>query len=84
MNHGDGVKDIAFRVENAIALYEKAVKRGAIPVQEPKELKDEHGSVILASVQTYGDTIHTFVQRDNYKGIFLPGFIAHPSREIIN
>ncbi|KAM3138367.1 hypothetical protein pb186bvf_009453 [Paramecium bursaria] len=82
--HGDGVKDVAFRVEDAKALYDKAVSRGAISVLPPQELKDENGVVIIASVRTYGDTIHTFVQRDGYTGYFLPGFVKHPKNDKIN
>jgi len=72
--HGDGVKDVAFTVDDTRAIFAEAVKRGAKVVKEPEELKDEDGVVITASVQTYGDTTHTFVERKNYKGIFLPGF----------
>ena len=50
----------------------------------PVELKDEHGTVIMASVKTYGDTTHTFVERTNYKGVFLPGFIPHYHKESFN
>lgn len=82
--HGDGVKDVAFRVDDAKGIYEKAVSRGAKSVREPEELKDEHGSVIVASVQTYGDTIHTFVQRVDYNGPFLPGFKKSEVQEPIN
>jgi 4-hydroxyphenylpyruvate dioxygenase len=77
LKHGDGVKDIAFTVEDAKGTFEIAVKRGAKAVREPTTLKDEHGTVIISSVQTYGDTIHTFVQRDQYKGTFLPGYKDH-------
>lgn len=59
--HGDGVKDVAFCVDDAAGIYNKAVERGAVSVHEPKETSDENGSVIMASVKTYGDTIHTFV-----------------------
>eukprot|EP00163_Fabomonas_tropica_P026261 TRINITY_DN474_c0_g1_i1.p1 TRINITY_DN474_c0_g1~~TRINITY_DN474_c0_g1_i1.p1 ORF type:complete len:383 (-),score=127.33 TRINITY_DN474_c0_g1_i1:80-1228(-) len=72
--HGDGVKDIAFTVDNCRGIYEKAVSRGARSVSKPVELKDEFGTVIVASVRTYGDTTHTFVERSNYKGEFLPGY----------
>jgi 4-hydroxyphenylpyruvate dioxygenase len=72
--HGDGVKDIALCVDDARGIWKKAVDRGAKSVKEPYELKDEQGTVVLASVQTYGDTIHTFVERKNYNGVFLPGF----------
>lgn len=60
--HGDGVHDVAFTVEDARKTYEIAVSRGAKSIQEPEELKDEYGSVVTAAVQTYGDTVHTFVQ----------------------
>jgi 4-hydroxyphenylpyruvate dioxygenase len=68
------VKDVAFTVFDAAGLFKKAVERGATPVNEPFELKDENGSVIMSTVKTYGDTTHTFVQRGDYKGKFLPGF----------
>jgi len=82
--HGDGVKDVAFLVEDAKGIYEKAVSRGAKGVQEPQTLSDENGSVIVASVQTYGDTIHTFVERTDFTGLFLPGFKAHHLKEKFN
>jgi 4-hydroxyphenylpyruvate dioxygenase len=75
--HGDGVKDVAFLVDDAQGIHDKAVSRGAKSVKAPETLKDENGSVIIASVATYGDTIHTFVQRVDYTGPFLPGFRAH-------
>jgi len=86
--HGDGVKDIALTVEDAKKTYQVAVGRGAKSVGEPKVLEDENGTVIIASIQTYGDTIHTFVQRTvngkEYKGVFLPGFKEHFLRDPIN
>ncbi len=72
--HGDGVKDIALRVENAERAYHEATSRGANGVMEPTIRKDGFGQVKLASIATYGDTIHTFVERQDYKGAFLPGF----------
>lgn len=72
--HGDGVKDVAFAVTDCRKLFESAVARGAEVVREPAELSDEHGTVVLATVKTYGDTVHTFVQRAGYTGPFLPGF----------
>ncbi|CAM3725247.1 4-hydroxyphenylpyruvate dioxygenase [Aeromicrobium ponti] len=72
--HGDGVKDIALTVDNVEKAYQEAVKRGAIDIQPPYEIKDEHGTVKKAVIGTYGDTIHTLVERNNYKGIFMPGF----------
>ena len=74
--HGDGVKDVAFRVDDCVSIYNEAVKRGAVSVKEPQTLKDDDGEVIIATVQTYGDTTHTFVQRNNYKGLFMPGYQA--------
>jgi 4-hydroxyphenylpyruvate dioxygenase len=74
--HGDGVKDIAFTVTDARAVFEYAVARGATPVAPPRTLEDGAGAVVTATVQTYGDTTHTFVQRDAYTGAFLPGFRA--------
>lgn len=82
--HGDGVKDVAFTVDDAAGIHAKAVSRGATSVREPETLEDENGTVILASVRTYGDTIHTFVQRLNYTGIFMPGYHDHPQREVLN
>jgi 4-hydroxyphenylpyruvate dioxygenase len=72
--HGDGVKDVAFTVDDVRGVFDVAVKGGGQVVREPFELKDEHGTVILATIKTYGDTTHTFVERKNYKGTFLPGY----------
>jgi 4-hydroxyphenylpyruvate dioxygenase len=72
--HGDGVKDVTFRVEDAEQAYREATSRGAQSVMEPVVRKDDDGRVKLASIATYGDTIHTFVERQDYKGTFLPGF----------
>eukprot|EP00741_Cyanophora_paradoxa_P003791 tig00000718_g3685.t1 len=74
--HGDGVRDVAFTVDDCRFLYERALKKGARSVSEPREIKDENGTVVLATIQTYGDTVHTLVERTNYKGTFLPGFRA--------
>lgn len=82
--HGDGVKDVSFHVDDAAGIYNKATSRGATSVREPETLSDEHGSVIVASVKTYGDTIHTFVQRVDYTGPFLPGYKAHHLTEPLN
>jgi 4-hydroxyphenylpyruvate dioxygenase len=72
--HGDGVHKIALSVPDAAAAYEHAVAHGARGVQTPGWVEDEHGRVQLASVETYGDTLHLFVQRDDYRGAFLPGY----------
>jgi 4-hydroxyphenylpyruvate dioxygenase len=82
--HGDGVHDVAFTVDDARGIYEKAVGRGAKSITKPTELTDDNGTVIISSVQTYGDTIHTFVQRDGYKGLFMPGFKEHHLKEPFN
>ncbi len=72
--HGDGVKVIALWVEDARKSFEETVKRGAKPYMEPTVEKDEHGEVVRAGIYTYGETVHMFVERKNYKGEFLPGF----------
>ncbi|RUS16643.1 4-hydroxyphenylpyruvate dioxygenase [Endogone sp. FLAS-F59071] len=74
---GDAVKDVAFTVSDAETIYKATVARGAKSIHPPHEEHDEHGSVILATVATYGDVHHTFVERRNYKGVFLPGFVDH-------
>lgn len=84
VEHGDGVKDIALRVEDARAVYDYAIKNGAVSVRAPYELSDEHGVVVLSTIKTYGDTVHTFVERKNYKGPFLPGYRAHHLTENLN
>lgn len=75
--HGFSVKDVAFRVPNAESCYYAAIERGAVTVSAPTRISDSHGSVICASIKTYGDTIHTFVDRSSYKGPFLPGFARY-------
>ena len=82
--HGDGVRDVAFTVEDCAHTFEVAVKRGAKAVREVQKLSDENGEVVIATVQTYGDTTHTFVERKNYKGSFMPGYQKHLMKEPIN
>ena len=72
--HGDGIKDIALWVDDATSAWLETTRRGARSVREPWTLEDKQGAVTMASIATYGDTIHTFVERKNYHGIFLPGF----------
>ena len=72
--HGDGVKVLALWVDDATKSYEETVARGGVGVHPPKSIKDENGEVITASIKTYGDTLHTFVERKNYTGTFMPGF----------
>jgi len=74
--HGDGVKDLALWVDDATSAYVETMKRGAESVMEPTTRSDDFGSVILSAIKTYGDTIHTFVERKDYSGPFLPGFVA--------
>jgi 4-hydroxyphenylpyruvate dioxygenase len=78
--HGDGVHDIALWVDDAREAFEVAVERGAKPAQQPTVLRDEQGEVVLAGIHTYGDTIHSLVERRNYRGTFLPGFQTVASR----
>jgi len=73
--HGDGVKDYALWVNDARLAYETALSRGAIPVHPPEVHRDAHGEVVIAAIGTYGDTIHSLVERRDYRGIFLPGFV---------
>jgi 4-hydroxyphenylpyruvate dioxygenase len=72
--HGDGVKDIALRVPSVDHAYHEATTRGAKALSEPREVSDEHGAVKVATIQTYGETVHTFVEMLDYDGPFLPGF----------
>jgi 4-hydroxyphenylpyruvate dioxygenase len=73
--HGDGVKDIALWVDDARKAYHDAVERGAQSAGEPKSLVDDQGEVVIAAIKTYGETIHSLVERKNYKGLFMPGFV---------
>ena len=72
--HGDGVKVIALWVEDARSAWEETTKRGAKSFMEPTVEKDEHGEVVRAGIYTYGETVHMFVERKNYNGVFLPGY----------
>jgi 4-hydroxyphenylpyruvate dioxygenase len=72
--HGDGVRDIALDVEDVDRAYEGTTERGARSVQEPTTVSDEHGSIRRAAIATYGDTVHSFIDRSNYRGVFLPGY----------
>src|SRR5207302_747592 len=71
---GDGVTDIALEVEDVRGSFGEAVRRSAVPVQEPTVLDDEFGALETASIRIYGDTTHSFINRDRYKGVFAPGF----------
>jgi len=72
--HGDGVKVLALWVNDAYDAFEQTTKRGAIPYQEPKTLTDEHGEVRTSGIKLYGETVHLFIERKNYHGLFLPGY----------
>ena len=72
--HGDGVRDLAILVPDARAAYEHAIAKGATGYREPEVITDEHGSVAIAAIRTYGDTIHSLVERGSYSGAFLPGW----------
>ena len=74
--HGDGVHDIALWVDDAEAAYRETTKRGAKGVRPPEVLRDDHGEVRVSAIATYGDTIHSFIERRNYGGAFLPGYAA--------
>jgi 4-hydroxyphenylpyruvate dioxygenase len=77
--HGDGVKVVALWVEDARKAYEETTKRGAKSFMEPVVEKDEQGEVVRAGIYTYGETVHMFVERKNYKGLFLPGYVEWKS-----
>ena len=79
--HGDGVRAIALWVDDARSAWEETTKRGARSVQEPTVTEDADGRVVTASIAAYGDTIHTFVERKDYRGVFLPGYQATPPDE---
>jgi 4-hydroxyphenylpyruvate dioxygenase len=72
--HGDGVKIVALWVEDATSAYQETMKRGAVSFMEPTVEKDEYGEVVRSGIYTYGETVHLFVERKNYNGIFLPGY----------
>ncbi|MFA5508708.1 MAG: 4-hydroxyphenylpyruvate dioxygenase [Vulcanimicrobiota bacterium] len=84
--HGDGVRVLALEVDDAKKALEETSKRGAVTVQELQEHSDQHGTVRTSAIATYGDTIHQFVERKDYKGRFFPGFedldIAPPAGEV--
>jgi 4-hydroxyphenylpyruvate dioxygenase len=75
--HGDGVKVIALRVEDAYDAFEQTVKRGAVPFLKPETVLDNYGEIRRSGIHTYGDTVHLFIERKNYNGVFLPGYVSH-------
>jgi len=74
--HGDGVHDIALWVDDARDAFAKAVERGATPFREPAVLHDDDGEIVTAAFKIYGETVHSLVERKNYRGLFMPGFVA--------
>ena len=74
--HGDGVRDLALWVDDAASAFRETTARGGVAVREPETVEDAHGRVTLSAIGTYGDTIHTFVDRTHYDGPFLPGYRA--------
>ena len=73
-NHGDAVKIIALHVEDATKAFNETVKRGAKPYLQPTKEEDKNGTIIKSGIYTYGETIHLFIERKNYSGVFLPGY----------
>ncbi|MFZ1730757.1 MAG: 4-hydroxyphenylpyruvate dioxygenase [Bacteroidota bacterium] len=76
--HGDSVRDVAIETTDAEFCFKTTVERGARPVREPQIIHDSHGSMKIATIATYGDTVHTFIERIDYDGPCLPGFQAMP------
>jgi 4-hydroxyphenylpyruvate dioxygenase len=83
LKHGDGVRSISLWVDDAAAAYRETTRRGAKGVLKPTVLTDEYGKVRLSAIRIYGDTIHTFVERSNYHGVFLPGFKPVASADVV-
>lgn len=77
--HGDGIKVIALWVDDARKSFAETVNRGAVPVFEPMVEQDDNGEVVISGIQTYGETVHIFVERKNYNGVFLPGYVKWES-----
>ena len=72
--HGDGVKVLALKVDDATSAWEETTKRGGKSYMEPVTLKDESGELVMSGIHTYGETVHLFIERKNYKGVFIPGY----------
>lgn len=79
LQHGDGVKVLALWVDDARKSFSESTTRGAVAVMEPNVYKDENGEVVISAIKTYGETIHKFVERKNYSGVFLPGYVTKKS-----
>lgn len=74
--HGDGVKFLSLRVDDAVYAWRETTRRGAASYMEPRRLSDEHGELVISGIHTYGETVHLFIERKNYQGPFMPGFVA--------
>lgn len=74
--HGDGVKALSLRVPDATNAWEETTKRGARSYMEPVRMQDEQGELVMSGIHTYGDTVHLFIERKNYNGVFMPGYKA--------
>lgn len=79
VKHGDGVKVVALWVDDARSAYEETTKRGAKSYLEPTVDKDENGEIVKAGIYTYGETVHMFIERKNFNGTFLPGYVKWES-----
>jgi 4-hydroxyphenylpyruvate dioxygenase len=73
--HGDGIKMLALRVNDATSAWEETTRRGAASYLEPQRLKDKQGEVVMSGIHTYGETVHLFIERKNYTGAFMPGYV---------
>jgi 4-hydroxyphenylpyruvate dioxygenase len=82
--HGDGVHEIALWVDDAESAYRETTRRGARGIQSPTLLEDENGEARISSIAAYGDTLHSFVERKNYRGVFLPGFVAVTENDTVS
>lgn len=78
--HGDGVKVLALWVDDAEKSFHETTRRGAEAAMEPQTLKDEQGEVVVSAIKTYGETLHKFIERKNYSGPFMPGYVAKKSQ----
>jgi 4-hydroxyphenylpyruvate dioxygenase len=83
LRHGDGVRDIALWVDDAESAYRETTQRGAKGVHPTEVFRDEHGEVRISAIAIYGDTIHSFVERKHYRGVFLPGFVAVEGPDLV-
>jgi 4-hydroxyphenylpyruvate dioxygenase len=77
--HGDGVKVLALWVDDAYDAYEQTIQRGGKSYMEPQTLTDDHGEIRMSGIHTYGEVVHIFVERKNYRGVFMPGFVPWKS-----